>query len=294
MKITTEVRNEVKTAIIDIDGPIGEVMFEEGTTKQGIRTQLREISDIDAEKIIVNISSPGGSVDHGLAIHDLLASHEAEVETNVIGMTASASTVIAMAGNTRKMSDNALMLIHQARIFMLVNDAKIEDIQDSLRTIDKRVAKIYAKRSGESVETFLNKMAEKGGDGVWLTAEEALELGLIDEITEPFENKVETGFFNQYNLPTPDTHNNTDPKEDESSLTDKLQVNLKLTPELEEKFDEIKQVIEGENLVVSKVRNDDQATDQVDDDADDTEQDKLRDSQAVREREIELLQLKSN
>jgi len=281
------------TANITIDGIIGDPF--DGSTKQGMKNDLQEINDLDVDEIIVNISTPGGSVDHALAIHDMLASHPAEVETRVTGMTASAGTIIAQAGNTRKMSDNAMYLIHQARIVMLVSSNKMEEIQETLGKIDNRIARIYAKRSERDTEDFLELMSQKHGDGTWLSAEEALEHGLIDEITEPLEVvNYSDKFFNKYDLPKPDCNtedDDFDPQgvstdcdsdcEVRNSLTDKIEVGITLSADLEDKLDELTQTLNGENMVVSKVNEG-----PIDNDTE-------VNHNTIREREIELLKIKS-
>jgi len=188
LDIETYKKEEETVAEVTIDGIIGEDFFEEGdNTKQAMRNQLKAVDSIQADRIVVNISSLGGDVDHGLAIHDLLASHPAQVETNVIGMTASAATIIAQAGDVRKMSDNGLYLIHKAWTIGMGNANDFEALVGDLRKLDERIANIYSKRSGFDKDDFMSLMNESNGDGIWISADEAKEYGLIDEITEPMK-----------------------------------------------------------------------------------------------------------
>ncbi len=198
-------------AEIDIEGTIGEDFFsdDEGNTAELLREQLREISAVDAGKIDVNIRSLGGDVGHGLAIHDLLAEADARVTTNVKGLTASAATIIAQAGDVRKMSDNAMYLVHRTWTMISGNANDMESAQGDLTKMDKNAAKVYAKRSGKDADFFLDLMNEDGGDGRWLSAEEAKEFGLIDEITEPLEMaaQVDETVFANLGLKTPENDN---------------------------------------------------------------------------------------
>ena len=91
---------------IDIEGTIGEAWWEDSpNTAKAMKKELKAIGELNAEEIIVNIHSLGGSVDHGLAIHDLLRENKARVTTRVTGgMSASAATIIAQAGDTREIS----------------------------------------------------------------------------------------------------------------------------------------------------------------------------------------------
>jgi len=190
-KITNK-KNDV--AEIDIDGIIGGDFWEEDNDKSAntmakMKAELKAISELKASRIIVNINSPGGSVAHGLSIHDLLALHPAKVTTRINGMTASIATVIAMAGDEIEMSDNALFLIHRAKYGLLgmFNQNNLEGVVENLETIDNKIVNIYQKRTGIA-EKILNELMDKDeGSGVWLTANEAKEYGFITSIFEPMK-----------------------------------------------------------------------------------------------------------
>lgn len=207
LEITTRQTENGTVAEVDIDGIIGMDLWsdeDDQNTKQRMRDQLREIDAIDADKIIVNISSLGGDVDHGLAIHDLLASNAATVETHVVGMTASAATIIAQAGDERFMSDNALYLVHRAWTIGMGNANDMRALADDLEKLDGRISNIYAKRSDKEQSEFLDLMNESNGDGIWITADEAFEFGLIDSVSEPMKAAaVPKEVFQKYGLPEP-------------------------------------------------------------------------------------------
>jgi ATP-dependent Clp endopeptidase proteolytic subunit ClpP len=183
--------NKADTLEIDIEGEIG-VAYDwwtdtKGTTKEEVSKKLKEIANSTASKIIVNINSYGGDINHGISIHDALASHKAHVTTKVNGMTASAATVIAMAGDRREMSSNALFLVHKASILAYGNTNDIEVAMSDLEKVDNTIAAIYAKRTGKSESEVMEMMNRFEGRGEWLTAEEAKEFGFIDEIIEPMK-----------------------------------------------------------------------------------------------------------
>ena len=90
-----------KTAHLKIHGTIGGDWFEEGVTASQVEEDLKAISEIKANKIIVDLDSLGGSVDHGLKIYNLLKQSTASVEVKITGWTASMGTVIAMAAVSR-------------------------------------------------------------------------------------------------------------------------------------------------------------------------------------------------
>jgi len=188
------VRNQTEDeAVIDIDGEIGWASYDgedfTWNTKEAIKKQLKDIAKMDVKKIIVNISSPGGYVDDGLAIHDVLAQHEAEIETRVTGMTASAATVIAQAGDVRKISANALYLIHRAWMLAIGNANTMKAAYEDSLKFDEVISKIYVKRTGKKESEILDLMNANDGDGKWMSAEDVIENGLADEVFEPTAKK---------------------------------------------------------------------------------------------------------
>lgn len=225
MKITEKEEivdeNPEKVAEIDIYGVIGGSFFFEDedelksiNTKEAMRQELKTLAEMKVNRIIVNINSPGGSVDHGISIHDLLAQSNAHVTTNISGMTASIATVIGQAGKVRRISDNSLYLIHPASYGLIgrFNGYELKDIADDLSKIDDRITNIYAKRSGVERAKIEKLMKAQNGQGKWITAKEAKEFGLIDEIYEPMEAAamLSKDELKKYRLPIPSNMSNND------------------------------------------------------------------------------------
>ena len=143
----------------------------------------RKIQDVKAEKIHVHINSGGGSAFDGVAICNLLKQHSAEIIVHIDGWAASAASVIAMAGDKIIMPSNTMMMIHQASTFEYGNADLFEKTAKDLRKIDSALAASYKKRfvgTDEELKQLLK-------DETWLTAEEAVALGLADEIADEIE-----------------------------------------------------------------------------------------------------------
>lgn len=187
LKITADAKSNTTT--IDIEGTIGgdwwsDIPAEQQATKENIKNALKEIAAVKGDKLIININSLGGDVNHGLSIHDLLAQNAAHKTVRINGMTASAATVIAMAGDVIEMSDNALFLVHRASTIVWGNAEEMQSMIDDLKKIDNLLAKIYSKKTGKSIDAVLAQM-DKNVTGEWMTADEAKEFGFIDKIFEP-------------------------------------------------------------------------------------------------------------
>ena len=168
---------------LHIDGPIGYWI-----TASSIRSKMEEIGRTDGEELAVRICSPGGSLSEGLAICALFRDH-GNVHAYIQGMTASAATVLAMGAKKVSMSSESVILVHNASYMLLeweqANKERLAEKQEEyeglrrdLSTLDGVMARLYAKRSGRSEEEMSTLMTDER----WLSAEEALSLGLVDEI----------------------------------------------------------------------------------------------------------------
>lgn len=171
-------------AVIAVNGVIGDEY--DGNDAKSFANQLMAMKGVD---LTIKINSPGGYITDGMQIHDLLAMHDGQVTTEIYGASASAATVISQAGN-RRMSSNALMLVHHAWGMALGNRYDYEEQIKTLDKFDERILSIYVKR-GANEEVIKDLMAVNGGHGEWIDAEQALSYGLIDEIFEPAEVKAQ-------------------------------------------------------------------------------------------------------
>ena len=157
-----------------------------------VRSLLREEGE-GTEPIHVRVESLGGSLLDALQIREDFRLSQRPVHVHFTGFSASAATILATGAAHISMSPSALILVHQCMGPVtevgLMNKEEISDAikglqkhQDDLQTMDRLVASIYAFRAGEghSPEAMHKAMKEAR----WLTAEEALSLGLIDEIAD--------------------------------------------------------------------------------------------------------------
>lgn len=131
----------------------------------------------------VRINSGGGDVFDGVAIHSLLARHSGTVTVYVDGLAASAASFIMLAGDRVIAARNAMIMVHDAMTFTFGAAASHQRAIDLLAKVSDNIADMYAEKAGEDVTHWRAIMTENGEDGVWYTGQEALEKGLVDEIT---------------------------------------------------------------------------------------------------------------
>lgn len=186
-----KIRNEVDTTTIDIEGTIGlseAWQFDNPdsrvATYEGFKECVAKIADIRNSHIIVNIRSTGGDVNDALLIYEALRSTGAHVTTRCYGYTASAATIVAQAASPgcREMASTSLYLIHQSLCSTEGNADELQAEVEMLHQTDRRIAEVYAQRSGQSVEHILELMAVNGGRGRWLSPEEAIAERLVDRL----------------------------------------------------------------------------------------------------------------
>lgn len=168
---------------ITIYGVIGEDWYGEGVTLKRIDAALRAIGERD---VTVYINSPGGDMFEGIAIYNRLREHSHKVSTKVLGMAASAASVIYLAGEERQVASSAFLMIHNCWTFLAGNRHYLRDVADDMEEFDAAMADLYAETSGQTVDS----MAEMMDDETFIRGKRAVELGLAtgllsaDEVTE--------------------------------------------------------------------------------------------------------------
>jgi ATP-dependent protease ClpP protease subunit len=205
--------------LIVIDGPIGSGAY----SKQLIRTLLSQIPV--GEPVDLEISSLGGSVDHAIAIHNMFA-ERGNIRTRLTGFIASAATYAPLPTYTL-IADNSFYLIHKVLswidIFGRVNEDDIDQIIETLTKEKNENAKMtlviaqgYTKRASKKGKT-INDVLQLMKLDTWITAQEALEWGFVDEVYTP-DTAINTitnsmvAMAQSFNLPSLPTTRNQKPE----------------------------------------------------------------------------------
>ena len=172
---------------IRITGTIGTYADETGKTIKGVEL-VDVISQIEAAKgeneIDIIINSPGGLVDVGYSIYDYLTSLKKQgktITTVINGMCASIATIIALAGDKRKIVKGSKFLIHNPYVNNVTGDSdQMREYAESLDKVESGLAKFYSKITGIG-ESAINLLMKEDQE---ITAEKALELKFVTEIID--------------------------------------------------------------------------------------------------------------
>src|SRR5690606_6525076 len=160
--------------------------YDQLTARQ-IVEGIRDLGRRDEINVLIN--SWGGLVDEGLAIYHELVTNPAVVTVEITGVAASMASVVAMAASEGRlrMAANAHMMVHDPWSMAIGNAEQLRRAAELLDRFGTSLVNIYASRSGLDESEIRAMMAKNDGEGTWLTAQEALELGLIDEIVDAVE-----------------------------------------------------------------------------------------------------------
>lgn len=157
----------------------------DGGTVRGFEDLLDQ-SGQDPLNILIN--SPGGDVFEGFTIANLIQAR-GNTTTTAVGLAASIASVILMAGDKVQMASGSMLMIHDAWAFEAGNAREMRKTAELLDKISNQIAEIYTMQiakngkliDGDKEETRRQVRQMMRGEK-WLTAREAFDLGLIDEI----------------------------------------------------------------------------------------------------------------
>ncbi len=157
---------------------IGAGFFMDGITAKSFADDLKALGKIRILNIFIN--SPGGFVFDGVAIFNQLKRHSARKVVFIDGIAASIASVIAMAGDEINIAANAFLMIHKPRVTFDGTDSEHIEVAAKLTKIGDSILNTYAARTGTPENVIADMMAAE----TWMNAEEAVELGFADKITE--------------------------------------------------------------------------------------------------------------
>ncbi|MBS4017535.1 MAG: Clp protease ClpP [Dechloromonas sp.] len=147
---------------------------------------LDDLKSIKAEAVNVEINSPGGDVFAGLAIYNGLRASGKKINVKVMGIAASAASLVAMAGDEIEMPENAMMMIHNPWTFAVGDADELRATADVLDKIGTSLVTTYAKRTGKDEDEIKSMLDTE----TWLSAQEALDMGFATKVLPAVEARA--------------------------------------------------------------------------------------------------------
>jgi ATP-dependent Clp protease protease subunit len=170
-------RIDVKGTIVPNDDKWIYEWFEMDATCPNDVNKL--IDQANGEPLEVYINSGGGDIFAGSEIYSALRSYKGEVNIHVVGFAASAASVIACAGKS-DISPTAMVMVHNVSGGARGDYHVMDKSSDVLQTANRSIAAAYMAKTGMSEKEALAMMDQE----TWLTAQQAVDKGLIDKIAE--------------------------------------------------------------------------------------------------------------
>lgn len=162
----------LKDRIIFLSGEI------EDNLTSNIIGQLLYLDNLSHDDIYLYINSPGGAITAGMAIYDTMKYTESKIITIGLGLCASMGAFLLSSGDKRYALPNTEVMIHQPLGGASGRASDIKIAAERIIKLKEKLNQILAQNTGKSVEKIYNDTERDN----FLSADEALEYGLIDEI----------------------------------------------------------------------------------------------------------------
>jgi ATP-dependent protease ClpP protease subunit len=149
----------------------------EGVTAKRVSAALRSIGE---KPVTVLINSPGGDFFEGVTIYNMLREHPAQVTVKILGLAASAASVIAMAADRIEIASLGFMMIHNTQWVAAGDRHVMKETHDIMEVFDQASADMYAKRTGQDVADIGAMLDAE----TWMAGQKAVDKGFADAVTD--------------------------------------------------------------------------------------------------------------
>nr|WP_216358605.1 head maturation protease, ClpP-related [Gilliamella apicola] len=172
--IRAEIEEDNTISILD---PIGlDYWTGDGVTAKRIAAALRQIGH--EQDVTVYINSPGGDMFEGFAIYNLLRNHGGKVTVKIIGIAASAASIIAMAADDLQIARAGFLMIHNCWLHAVGNRHDFREVAETIEPFDLAMSDIYAIRSGLDKNLIISMMDKE----TYIVGNDAVEQGFADSL----------------------------------------------------------------------------------------------------------------
>lgn len=141
------------------------------------RDVQKALDEAEGQPVIVEINSGGGDIFAGSEIYTTLKGYSGGVEVHIVGLAASAASVIAQAGKS-KISPTALFMIHNVSGSAYGDYRDMAHQAEVLETANRSIAAAYVEKTGKTLEELQQIMDRE----TWMDAQKAVEYGFVDEV----------------------------------------------------------------------------------------------------------------
>lgn len=159
--------------------PVLSIFDDIGAYGVSAKSFLDDLRTVTTDEVDVEINSPGGDVFAGLAIYNGLRASGKKINVKVLGLAASAASLVAMAGDTIEMPENAFMMVHNPWGFAMGGADEMRNTADVLDKIGAGLVSTYAKRTGKTDQEIAALLDAE----TWMTAQEAVNAGFATSVT---------------------------------------------------------------------------------------------------------------
>jgi ATP-dependent Clp protease protease subunit len=171
--------NHLKERVIIINEDVCDILVERVILQILKWNREDEVKPVEErKKIEILLNTPGGDVYLGLVLCEVIKKSVTPVEVTILGMAASMGSIIAMAAHKTKAYEYSNILIHDGSTFLVGSSNKVKDHMKFQELKDKQI-KDFIIANTKITEEKYDEMADREW---WLTAEQALKLGIVDEI----------------------------------------------------------------------------------------------------------------
>jgi len=195
----------------------------------GLQKVSAFLKEADGEPVNINVASNGGDVFEGLKIAGILRDYSGDTQVSIYGLAASIATIIALAANRVRIAKFSMFMIHNSWTgFGFGDKQELEKQSNTLAAIDKLLLSVYVNKvqlngklingSVSDTEAYFRDLMNKE---TFLSSEEALELGLVDEIISDENTNASLKLTAQANIRQKATYSNKLPNQFYNSMEDK-------------------------------------------------------------------------
>jgi ATP-dependent protease ClpP protease subunit len=147
----------------------------EGFTAKRMAGALRSLGK---GPVTVAINSPGGDMFEGFAMYNMLRDHPGEISVKIMGLAASAGSIIAMGGDEIQIARAAFLMIHNCWTIGIGNRHDFRALADAIEPFDNSMADVYSARTGADPKAMLKLMDGES----WIGGSAAVEQSFADSL----------------------------------------------------------------------------------------------------------------